>query len=95
MCGFHLIGPVALGILSDLEDKRVGACKSSFVTFENRNSGEIERSAWLRATDRPRRIDASLLTENYSENWDVRVQGAERTRQTRLLEQVRRRRMVR
>ena len=37
-----------------------------------------------------RRIDSSLLTENYEKNWNVRVQGEERERQARLLERTRR-----
>jgi hypothetical protein len=37
-----------------------------------------------------RRIDASLLTENYSRYWNVREEAAERERQNRLLERLRR-----
>lgn len=48
-------------------------------------AGEIERVAWLRATDRPRRIDRSLLTENHETNWSWRDQAAERERQAHLL----------
>lgn len=33
-----------------------------------------------------RRIDASLLTENYARNWGVRAQGEERGRQAHLLQ---------
>lgn len=37
-----------------------------------------------------RRIDSSLLTENYANYWNVKVQGSERERQARLLERTRR-----
>lgn len=37
-----------------------------------------------------RRIDRSLLTENYESNWSVRVQGMERERQDHLLQRSRR-----
>ena len=30
MCSFHLLGPTALGILSDIADKRVAARQSAF-----------------------------------------------------------------
>lgn len=33
-----------------------------------------------------RRVDASLLTENYAKNWGVRAQGEERGRQAHLLQ---------
>jgi hypothetical protein len=37
-----------------------------------------------------RRIDASLLTENFERYWNVREEGLERERQRRLLERLRR-----
>lgn len=85
---FHLIGPAALSVLTDLASNRVAAREDAFVASQT--SGEIERVAWLRASEPKRRIDASLLTENYAKNWSVRAQGAERERQAHLLQRTRR-----
>ena len=69
---FHSLGSAAVAVLSDLAEKRP-ARRSSVPN----DVGEIERVAWLRATDQRRRIDASLLTEGYSRNWNVRAQAEE------------------
>src|ERR1700761_3587344 len=87
MC-FETLGNIASVILVDIARDRVAAPSKALVNSQQ--SGEIERVAWLRATDQTRRIDASLLTENYRKNWDVHVQGSERMRQAHLLERARR-----
>lgn len=83
---FHALGPTALAVLQDISSKRVGARNDGLVI---ENSGEIERVAWLRATDQKRRLDASLLTENFEDNWSVRAQAYERNRQEDLLKRMR------
>jgi hypothetical protein len=73
LCAFHLLGPVALGLFSDISSARVAARKEEF--------GDLGR-----------RIDETLLTDNFDRYWNVRTQGEERERQARLLEKVRRQR---
>lgn len=82
---FEPLGNLACSILADVDEKRVAARRPSLVT-----SGEIEGVAWLRATDQKRRIDASLLTENFEKYWNVRAEADERGRQAHLLQRARR-----
>lgn len=84
MC-FVSLGYSAFLVLDQLSERRVGARRSDQTT----TSGEIERVAWLRATDQKRRLDASLLTENFEDNWSVRAQAYERNRQADLLKRMR------
>ena len=53
----------------------------SLKRFGERNEGLVIKD---------RRIDESLLTENFSRYWSVREEGEERERQRRLLERLRR-----
>jgi hypothetical protein len=87
MC-IHQFGPAALAELNNVsEEMRCNASDRLRLT----DVGEIERVKWLRATGQPRRVDKSLLTENWRLNWDIRVQGEERTRQAHLLRKIGRR----
>lgn len=84
---FETLGSLTFSILGDLTMKRAATLDVAAV---KEPSGEIERVSWLRATDQPRRVDASLLSENLEENWSVKAQGEERLRQDRLLRKIRR-----
>lgn len=86
---FETLGYFASTVLDDISAKRVGARNVGLIIEERKYSGEIEMVAFLRATEQPRRVDASLLTENYRENWDIRAQGIERGRQMHLLQRIR------
>lgn len=92
---FEDLGTLAFDILANVSPERVAAREGGLVIekrdFETDGSsiGELERVAWLKATDQPRRIDASLLTEN-RELYGVRGEGEERCRVAHLLERVRR-----
>lgn len=85
---FYPLGNVAFSVLAELAQTRFAERERALV--KGSSCGEIEGVAWLRATDQPRRIDASLLTENYARNWSVREEGEERSRQAHLLERARR-----
>jgi hypothetical protein len=85
---FHNLRPTAWTALNDVSEwMRANASDRQRAT----DVGEIERVRWLRATDQPRRVDESLLTENYQHNWSVQAQGDERTRQAHLLGKIGRR----
>lgn len=71
---FETLGYLASSILDEISSDRVAARKEVLVI----------KSA------QKRRIDESLLTENYDQYWSARIQGEERTRQAYLLERSRR-----
>jgi hypothetical protein len=84
---FETLGYLASRILDDVSERR--RCNVS-VRDGSSGAGELERVAFLRATDQARRIDALLLTEGYARNWSVRAQGEERMRQAHLVARARR-----
>lgn len=101
-CAFIFLGPVAVGVLSDIASERVAARNEALVNSvtdrlhelgltTERHAGELERAAWMRRQERgQRRIDRTLLTENFSNNWNVREEASERGRQAHLLQRARR-----
>jgi hypothetical protein len=82
---FQQLGLLASIVLEDVSERR----RCNAPGRDKINDGEIERVAWLRATDQPRRIDASLMTEN-RDLYGVRGEGEERCRQAHLLARARR-----
>jgi hypothetical protein len=85
---FYSIGDIALGVLDGVSTNRVAARDVDLLIRVG--VGGIEKVAWLRATDRPRRVDASLLTEGYERNWNVRAEGEERRRLAHLQQRTKR-----
>lgn len=75
MC-FQPLGTAAFSVLTKIAESRVGARPSAVRHLSGLGD---------------RRIDASLLTQRYSENWNVRIEGYERERQAKLLARLHRR----